>query len=151
MAAENLESLIKIGIWEFQSSLGLHANGDLDFTRMHLLKASENLFNASAMSTGALRDSRKRIAQQFLDEVNSLNITDLPVTMFPTNKAALSIRDDTQAKGWIVREKPDICFEDIAGLEGVKELIRLKLLYPFTHPVIAEKYCIHPGDGMVFL
>src|SRR5215510_2695078 len=36
-----------------------------------------------------------------------------------------------QAEDWVVREKPNVRFEDIAGLDEVKDEIRLKMLYPF--------------------
>jgi transitional endoplasmic reticulum ATPase len=48
-----------------------------------------------------------------------------------------------------VREKPSITFEQVAGLENVKEQIRLKLLYPFSHPELAQQYGINPGGGLL--
>ncbi|MGB0714878.1 MAG: hypothetical protein ACPGXK_03315 [Phycisphaerae bacterium] len=41
--------------------------------------------------------------------------------------------DGGNASDWIVRDKPQIGFNDIAGLEDVKQEIRLKMLYPFAH------------------
>lgn len=37
-------------------------------------------------------------------------------------------------------EKSSICFEDVGGMEAVKEEIRLKIIYPLTH---AEMYRAH--------
>ena len=48
----------------------------------------------------------------------------------------------------IVREKPSIWFDDVAGLEDVKENIRLKMLYPFAHPELAERFGINAGGGV---
>ena len=53
------------------------------------------------------------------------------------------------ASDWIVREKPSIRFADVAGLEDVKENIRLKMLYPFEHPELAEKFGITAGGGVL--
>ncbi|MBU0640674.1 MAG: ATP-binding protein [Planctomycetes bacterium] len=53
------------------------------------------------------------------------------------------------ASDWIVREKPDIHFDDIAGLEDVKEEIYLKMIYPFRHPELAQRYGIAVGGGML--
>lgn len=53
------------------------------------------------------------------------------------------------AGDWIVREKPDIRFDDVAGLEDVKQDIRLKMLYPFEHPELAAKFGIKPGGGVL--
>lgn len=59
--------------------------------------------------------------------------------------------DDTgkEASDWIVREKPDLRFDDVAGLEDVKQDIRLKMLYPFEYPELAEKFGIKPGGGVL--
>lgn len=53
------------------------------------------------------------------------------------------------AGDWVVREKPTIGFADIAGLEDVKQDIRLKMIYPFTHPELAQRYGIPIGGGVL--
>src|SRR5205814_9738989 len=53
------------------------------------------------------------------------------------------------ADKWIVKEKPKLRFDDVAGLDGVKEDIRLKMIYPFQHPELAEKFGIRPGGGVL--
>lgn len=53
------------------------------------------------------------------------------------------------ASDWIVRDKPDIGFDDIAGLDDVKQEIRLKMIYPFTHPELAQRYGISVGGGIL--
>lgn len=62
-------------------------------------------------------------------------------------------RDDgdseTDAQDWIIREKPSIRFDDIAGLEDVKEEIYLKMIYPFAHPDLAQRYGINVGGGVL--
>ena len=62
-------------------------------------------------------------------------------------------RDDDEsgadASDWIVKEKPDIRFDDIAGLDDVKEEIYLKMIYPFRHPEMAKRYGIDVGGGML--
>ena len=53
------------------------------------------------------------------------------------------------AADWIIREKPNIRFADIAGLEDVKEEIYLKMIYPFHHPELAQHYQIDVGGGLL--
>ncbi len=53
------------------------------------------------------------------------------------------------ADDWIVRDKPSVRFDDIAGLEDVKEEIQLKMIHPFRHPELAKKYGIDVGGGML--
>ncbi len=50
---------------------------------------------------------------------------------------------------WIVRDKPNIGFDDIAGLEDVKNEIRLKMIYPFSHAELAARYGIPVGGGIL--
>jgi len=53
------------------------------------------------------------------------------------------------ASDWIVRDKPTIGFDDIAGLEEVKQEIRLKMIYPFAHPELAKRYGVSSGGGVL--
>lgn len=53
------------------------------------------------------------------------------------------------AEDWIIREKPQVRFADIAGLEDVKEEIYLKMIYPFRHPELAQHYGIDVGGGLL--
>lgn len=61
-------------------------------------------------------------------------------------------RDDDagpDASDWVVREKPNIRFDDIAGLDDVKQEIRLKMIYPFQHPELAQRYSVATGGGLL--
>src|SRR6185503_9336035 len=53
------------------------------------------------------------------------------------------------ADQWIVKEKQNLKFDDVAGLERVKEDIRLKMVYPFDHPELAKKFGIRGGGGVL--
>jgi transitional endoplasmic reticulum ATPase len=57
--------------------------------------------------------------------------------------------DAPDADAWVVKERPDLRFDDIAGLEDVKDEIRLKMLYPFRHPDLAERFGVQPGGGVL--
>jgi transitional endoplasmic reticulum ATPase len=56
---------------------------------------------------------------------------------------------ETNAEDWIVRDKPTIGFDDIAGLEDVKQEIRVKMIYPFLHADLARQYGIGAGGGIL--
>ena len=53
------------------------------------------------------------------------------------------------ASDWIVKDKPSISFDDIAGLDDVKQEIRVKMIYPFAHPELAQRYGIASGGGVL--
>jgi len=56
---------------------------------------------------------------------------------------------ETDAADWIVKDKPKVGFADIAGLEDVKTEIRLKMIYPYQHPELAQQYGIAVGGGIL--
>jgi len=56
---------------------------------------------------------------------------------------------ESDASDWIVRDKPTIGFDDIAGLEDVKQEIRVKMIYPFLHADLAKQYGIGAGGGIL--
>jgi transitional endoplasmic reticulum ATPase len=46
-------------------------------------------------------------------------------------------------------EKSSICFEDVGGMEEVKEEIRLKIIYPLTHAEMYRAYGKSIGGGIL--
>ncbi len=65
------------------------------------------------------------------------------------DRARAEEEDGARADDWIIREKPNIKFADIAGLEDVKQEIYLKMIYPFRHPELAQHYSIDVGGGLL--
>lgn len=57
--------------------------------------------------------------------------------------------DGAKAEDWVVKEKPTIRFNDIAGLDDVKQQIMLKMIHPFKFPELAKKYGIDVGGGVL--
>ena len=152
--AENLEVLLAEATREFRAGEDTRGRGEFAKAKGHFLRAAEKLFLAANASRGRLRETRKRLALELLAEAEALNRLPSQVTARPgaqpTSPAQpLSLGDDLQAAAWLVHERPQVSFAEIAGLEDVKEQIRLKLLYPFTHPEIAAQYGIKPGGGLL--
>ena len=46
-------------------------------------------------------------------------------------------------------EKPEISFEDVGGMEQIKEEIRMKIIHPLTHPEIYKAYGKSIGGGIL--
>jgi transitional endoplasmic reticulum ATPase len=64
-------------------------------------------------------------------------------------KKAQPVAAEGEETPWLVAERPRTRFADVAGLEDVKEQIRLKLIYPFTHPEEADKFGVRRGGGIL--
>ncbi|MCG3131561.1 MAG: ATP-dependent zinc metalloprotease FtsH [Phycisphaerae bacterium] len=46
-------------------------------------------------------------------------------------------------------ERPDIAFDHVGGMDGVKDEIRVKIIHPLTHPEIYEAYGKKVGGGIL--
>lgn len=129
-----------------ESGINAKREGDMKETRYHFLKAAEYLYRLAQNSDGQIRASRLENAKRLVVMAKSIN-SNAPS---PTEKVTAT-GDDTgaDASKWIVYEKPNVKFNDIAGLEDVKEEIRVRMIYPFTHPDKAKKFGIKKGGGVL--
>ena len=57
--------------------------------------------------------------------------------------------EEERARRFILAEKPKIRFEDIAGLEGVKEQIKEAIVYPFKYPDEYKYFGVKGGGGIL--
>jgi transitional endoplasmic reticulum ATPase len=131
-----------------------------DTARLYLLEAARAMAELAKEAQGdELRAGRQEIAERLLElardcdkakKENRRTVTpsDAKNRMQATGESE-SDSDKAGADKWIVKERPNIRFDDVAGLDGVKEDIRLRMIYPFEHPELAEKFGINPGGGVL--
>jgi transitional endoplasmic reticulum ATPase len=148
MNTGDMDRLLSQAVQEFHRGVADKARGENESARRYFLQASEKLMLAAGQSQGALRETRRQLAEELLQEAQALKHVSRKTTL-GARERPLPIGDDEQARSWLVQERPDVTFADVAGLEDVKEQIRLKLLYPFTHPDLAGQYGIKPGGGIL--
>lgn len=55
----------------------------------------------------------------------------------------------TDGDEWLVGEKPNITFNDIAGMEDAKRIINEMVLYPMQSPEKARALGLNPGGGVL--
>ena len=55
----------------------------------------------------------------------------------------------TQGDEWLVAEKPDVAFDDIAGMEEAKKVIDEMVIYPMKSPEKARALGLNPGGGVL--
>src|SRR6266511_3687713 len=128
-----------------------------DSARLYLLEAARAMATLAKEAQGdELRAGRQEIASRLLelardcDQAKKEN-RKTQVSGGPQDRGLSTAESEstTTADKWIVKEKPKLRFDDVAGLDGVKEDIRLKMIYPFEHPELAEKFGIRPGGGVL--
>jgi transitional endoplasmic reticulum ATPase len=123
------------------------AAGRPEEARRHYLKAAELLFKAAAKSGAALKAKRIEWAETLLEEAQALERE----AARPTKRRLEPIPAGSEDEEipWLVAERPRVRFDDVAGLERVKQQIRLKLIYPFVYPKKAERFGVRKGWGIL--
>jgi transitional endoplasmic reticulum ATPase len=144
-----------------QKGLDARRAGQWDPARIYLLEAARAMVELSKDAKGDdLREGRRQMASRLLelardcDQAKSENRRSAPAPSRKSNGAGSREKSseadgETSASQWVVKEKPSIRFADVAGLEDVKEDIRLKMIYPFQHPELAERFAIKAGGGIL--
>jgi transitional endoplasmic reticulum ATPase len=115
------------------------------------------MVNLSKQAQGEeLKNARREMATKLLDlardceKARGENRRQPAVARGSTSRESSSESEGaSSAENWIVREKPNIRFDDVAGLDDVKEDVRLKMIYPFDHPELADKFGIRAGGGIL--
>jgi len=127
--------------------------GELDEAKYHFLKAAEYLLQLAKESEGKLRAARMKQAQDLVTLAKNVKERRQKVReSVAAAKAGAPPSDDSKEgipKDWTLSEKPKLRFDDIAGLEDVKEQIRIKMIFPFTFPEKAKKYKVKTGGGIL--
>ena len=150
-AMENFEKYKERGLRAYK-------DGDHRDARYSLLKAAEYLFKVAAESEGKIKETRKASAAELVKMAKGID-PDAPPSPRGRGgkggkggrgrKAAVAEGKDDDDKAFEVTERPDVTFDDIAGLDDVKEEIRLKVILPVLHPEKAEHYRIRKGGGVL--
>lgn len=142
-----------------QKGLDARRAGQWDSARIYLLEAARAMLELSKDAQGEeLREGRRQTSAKLLELAK-----DCEKAKAEGRKRKEENRKQAGGKGeqsseqeggananqWIVKEKPKLRFDDVAGLEVVKQDIRLKMVYPFEHPELAKKFGIRGGGGVL--
>jgi len=141
-----------------QKGLDARRAGQWESARIYLLEAARAMVDLSRTAQGQeLRDARQQTAQRLLDLARDCQNAAKEGRRQPAVRRGSSQSDapasesegEKSANQWIIREKPKLRFDDVAGLEDVKQDIRLKMIYPFEHAELAQKFGIRAGGGVL--
>ena len=140
-----------------QKGLDARRAGQWDSARVYLLEAARAMTMLAKAAQGEeLQEGRRQMAARLLELAKDCEKAKTENRKRPGVQRG-GKGDETSAEGegeksasqWIVKEKPSIKFADVAGLEDVKQDIRLKMVYPFEHPELAAKFGIQGGGGVL--
>ena len=125
--------------------------GDYVAARPYLIQAAECMIELSEENADATqRAEQEAYAKELIELAKDCDRrTKHGAGATRRDRAGADEDGGPSAEDWIVKDKPTVRFDDIAGLDDVKQQIRLKMIYPFQHPELAQKYGIDVGGGML--
>ncbi|HEY1921290.1 MAG TPA: ATP-binding protein [Tepidisphaeraceae bacterium] len=137
-----------------QKGLDARRAGQWDAARVYLLEAARAMVAlANEAKSEELREARYQTSARLLELARDCDQAKTEKRKQPaagaTRESTNESESTTSATQWLVKEKPGIKFEDVAGLEDVKQDIRMKMIYPFDHPDLAARFGIRPGGGVL--
>jgi transitional endoplasmic reticulum ATPase len=142
-----------------QKGLDARRAGQWDSARIYLLEAARAMVDLSKDAQGEdLREARRSTANKLLELARDCERAKTENRKRPgISRKSGGSGDEKSSEGeggasadqWVVKEKPNLKFDDVAGLDNVKEDIRLKMVYPFQHPELAAKFGIRGGGGVL--
>ena len=121
-------------------------DGNVKMAKYHLYRSASILLKLAQMSRGERKEKRYRMAERIVKIADSLRIEENAKTKvelkFEENRCEMG-----SAEGSF--ERPDIGFDDIAGLEDAKREIMLRSVLPLKYPEKAKKYRKTVGGGIL--
>lgn len=127
-----------------------YRQGQYGAARPYLIQAAECVLQlAENARTPQIREQHEAYARELIELARDCDQAASRKHPGGRTKALASDDGGPGPSDWIVRDRPTIGFDDIAGLEDVKEEVRLKMIYPFRHPELAQKYNIRSGGGVL--
>jgi transitional endoplasmic reticulum ATPase len=141
-----------------QKGLDARRAGQWDSARIYLLEAARAMASLSKNAQSAeLSAGRTQMAERLLELARDCEQASREKRRQPPlgrrsdggSVPASEADGERSAQQWIIREKPTLRFDDVAGLDDVKQDLRLKMIYPFEHAELAEKFGIRPGGGVL--
>ena len=121
--------------------------------RYHLLTAAKYLLQAATRSEASLRAIRHENALRLRDLAFGIKLP--PQATAPGTPAEKGRTDTQDAENltpeskWMISEKPNVRFDQIAGLADVKDAINLRVIYPARHPEVAGRFHKKAGGGLL--
>ena len=131
-------------------------DGHIANARVEYLKCVELLKHLAQISSPQQKETLLKRAQSFSEIADGLQKGTIKVYtdgLMPAKKDTRSRDTEEQqqreSKSFLLTQKPNLRFADIAGLEPVKENIQEAIVYPFKYPEEYKYFGVKPGGGIL--
>ncbi len=148
----------------YDKAIAAKNTGNNAIAKKNFYLAAETLLKLAKESNGELKKARVERAGRLVDVADSLSDTYVSPSSSGSSSQANSVKsnneqpsgksgkvnnEDNTETQWQVAEIPNVTFNDVVGLEDVKESIKLRLILPLTHADIYKKYNKTIGGGIL--
>jgi len=133
----------------FQAGQQALKDGHHADARRELLQASRYILRlAQEGDDPTMQRVRKQKGAQLLKLAQSISEQSAQETVL-SDPDVEKPAEDSESSRWEVVDKPNVRFDDIAGLQEIKDLIKQRVIYPFRNPELAAEYGRRPGGGVL--
>jgi transitional endoplasmic reticulum ATPase len=130
--------------------------GDVAKARVEYLKCAQFAEHLAELTPEKRQEFKERAAKfrEIAEGLKGGNIKVFTSGVLPKEEVQLPRQTDKEesaekAKSLVMVEKPNVRFDDIAGLEEVKENIKEAIVYPFRYPDEYRYFGVKPGGGIL--
>ena len=117
----------------------------------HTAKAAEFGLALAEQSEGKIARRYVEDAFELIDIASELKGKSPTQASAETRKALSEAggEEDSPKTRWELRQKPTEKLDDVAGLDDVKQELREKVIEPFLHPELYERFKVRVGGGIL--
>lgn len=148
--------------------IAAHRAGDYPRARMHYLLAAKYLCAMAKEGEAQFKEDRLKKVQRLIEIAKELEGAEAQrgkgtkggraadgwdsvrrSAGGPTVSTAGDEDEEERGERWIVSDPPKTSFDDVAGLEDVKKVINLRVIYPLRHPEATTRFRKRAGGGVL--
>lgn len=122
-------------------------SGQLNLAKRNYYLSAETLMEMAKLSSPKLAQVKFDRAKRLIEIAENLGVEKKAPIKGVDGKS--SPNSDDEKKKFTSAEIPNVHFSDIAGLEDVKEAIKIRMIYPLKHPEIYSAYGKKMGGGVL--
>ena len=140
----------------YKNAMQARDKGNNEIAKANLLKSAETLLKLAKQSEGSLKIARMDRAERLFNMASSINVNQQIIKDYkqsanqnrksPINNAQSEENDETKFEAVDI---PNISFEEVAGLESVKDAVRKRIILPMKRPDLYEVFNKKSGGGIL--
>jgi len=137
---------------DYEAARLAESRGNLEGARKLYRQAALDLCEMANLETGETRRQRTLHAEQVLEKAKSLSEPQqktIDAASAPRAAAQAAQGGGEDDNPWQSEGIPDTTFDDVVGMEDVKELIRTRIIDQFRYPELYKAYGLRGGTGIL--